>query len=172
MAKTKQQKALIIDKIEKAIKDGASSVFVHFTKVTVAEESAMRRTLRESGVSYFVAKKTLIRRALDKLGLKHDDLPLDGEVAIASGGGEDVTVSARLIHEFGKKLVDLSDAQKSSKLMILGGVFEGKLMDQTAMREIATIPGMSTLRGMFANIINSPIQRFAVALGEVAKIKN
>jgi len=70
MAKTKEQKAAIIEKIEKSLKDGASSVFVHFTKVTVAEESAMRRALRGSGVSYFVAKKTLIRRALDKLGLK------------------------------------------------------------------------------------------------------
>ena len=164
MAKTKEQKAVIIEKIEKAIKNGASSVFVHFTKVTVAEESFMRRALRGSGVSYFVAKKTLIRRALDKLGLKHDELPLGGEVAIASGGGEDVTVAARLIHEFGKKLVD--------KLTILGGVFEGKIMGQAAMREVATIPSMQILRGMLANIINSPIQRFAIALGEVAKIKN
>ena len=162
---------MIIGKIEKAIKDGASSVFVHFTKVTVAEESAMRRALRGSGVSYFVAKKTLIRRALDKLGLGHD-LPLGGEVAIASGGGEDVTAAARLVHEFGKKLVDPFDAQKASKLSILGGVFEGKLMNQAMMQEIAMIPGMPALRGMFANIINSPIQRFAIALGEVAKIKN
>ncbi len=163
MAKTKEQKAVIIEKIEKALKEGASSVFVHFTKVTVAEESAMRRALRGSGVSYFVAKKTLIRRALDKLGLKHDELPLGGEVAIAAGGGEDVTVAARLIHEFGKKLAD--------KLTILGGIFEGKIMGQAAMQEIATIPGMQALRGMFANIINSPIQRFAIGLSEVAKTK-
>ena len=163
MAKSKEQKAAIIGKLEKALKEGASSVFVHFTRVNVAEESAMRRSLKKDGVSYFVAKKTLIRRALDKLGLKHDALPLEGEVAIASGGGEDVTASARLVHEFGKKLTD--------KLTILGGVFEGKLMGQAAMQEIATIPGMQALRGMFANIINSPIQRFATGLSEVAKTK-
>ncbi len=126
MAKTREQKGVIIDKLEDALKNATSSVFVHFTKVNVAEESAMRRALRADGVSYFVAKKTLIRRALDKLGHKHDDLPLEGEVAVAYGGGADATVAARLVHEFGKKLVD--------RLTILGGVFEGKLVGQAQMR--------------------------------------
>jgi len=164
MAKTKEQKAVIIDKLEDALKNAASSVFVHFTKVTVAEESAMRRALRAEGVAYFVAKKTLIRRALDKLGHKHDELPLEGEVAIAYGGGADATAAARLMHEYGKKLTD--------RLSILGGIFEGKLAGQAHMREIATIPPMDTLRGMFANILQSPIQRLAIGLSEVAKKKN
>src|SRR3989344_1656222 len=164
MAKTKEQKAVIIEKVERALKESASSVFVHFTKVTVAEESAMRRALKKDSVSYFVAKKTLIKRALDKLGLKHDEVPLGGEVAIASGGGEDATAAARLIHEFGKKLTD--------KLTILGGVFEGKLVGQAAMQEIATIPPIATLRAMFAQVINSPRQRFAVVLSKVAETKN
>ena len=159
MAKTKEQKAVIIDKLESALKDAASSVFVHFTKVTVAEESAMRRALRKDGVSYVVAKKTLIRRALDKLGHKHDDVALGGEVAIAYGG-EDSTVAARLMHEFGKKLTD--------KLTILGGLFEGKLMAQAQMQEIATIPSMNGLRGMFVNVINSPIAGLAIALKAIA----
>ncbi|QQG37936.1 MAG: 50S ribosomal protein L10 [Candidatus Kaiserbacteria bacterium] len=163
MAKTKQEKAAIIERLEDAFKNATSSVFVHFSKVTVAEEGAMRRALRKDGVSYFVAKKTLIRRALDTLGLKHDDLALDGEVAVAYGGGEDATISARLMHEFGKKLTD--------KLTILGGIFEGKLMGQAAMQEIATIPSMATLRAMFAQVINSPRQRVAVALSKVAEKK-
>lgn len=164
MAKTKAEKGVIIDKLESAFKDATSSVFVHFTGVTVADESAMRRQLRKEGVSYFVAKKTLIRRALDKLGHAHAELPLEGEVAIAYGGGEDATAAARLVHEFTKKLTD--------KLTILGGIFDGKIVDQAYMREIATIPPLQTLRGMFANIINSPRQRFALALSEVAKTKN
>ena len=163
MAKTKQQKAEIIDKLENALKD-ASSVFVHFTKVNVADETTMRRELRKSDVKYFVAKKTLIHRALEKLGHQHEGLPLEGEVAVAYGGGSDVTAPARLIHEFGKKLTD--------KLSILGGVFEGKLVGQAEMQEIATIPPLQTLRGMFAQLINSPRQRFAVVLSKVAEKKN
>ncbi len=163
MAKTKQQKAEIIAKLEDAMKNGASSVFVHFSKVTVAEEGAMRRALRADGVKYFVAKKTLIRRALDTLGHKHDELALDGEVAVASGGGSDVTAAARLIHEFGKKFAD--------KLTILGGIFEGKLVDALRMQGVATIPPMQTLRAMFAQVLNSPRPRFARVLSEVAKKK-
>ncbi len=164
MAKTKAEKGVIIDKLEDAFKNATSSVLVHFTKVTVADESAMRRALRKDGVSYFVAKKTLIRRALEKLGHAHETLPLEGEVAIAFGGGEDSTIAARLVHEFGKKMVD--------KLTILGGLFEGKLVDGEKMREIATIPPLQTLRAMFAQVINSPRQRLAVVLSKVAETKS
>lgn len=164
MAKTKAEKGAIIDKLEDAFKNATSSVFVHFTKVTVAEESAMRRALRTDGVSYFVAKKTLMRRALDSLGHAHESLPLEGEVAVAYGGGEDSTVAARLVHEFGKKLTD--------KLTIIGGIFEGKLVDGAKMQEIATIPSMHVLRGMFVNVINSPIQGLAIALNAIAQKKS
>ncbi|MBI5457521.1 50S ribosomal protein L10 [Candidatus Kaiserbacteria bacterium] len=164
MAKTKAEKGVIVDKLAEAFKTGASSVFVHFTKFSVSDESAMRRALRADGVSYFVAKKTLIRRALEQLGHAHAELPLEGEVAIAYGGGTDATVAARLVHEFGKKFTD--------KLSILGGIFEGKLVDAAHMQEIATIPGMATLRAMFAQLINSPRQRFAVVLSKVAETKS
>src|SRR3989344_39606 len=131
--------------------------------VPVADEMAMRRNLRGDGVSYFVAKKTLMRRALDKLGHKHEDVPLKGEVAVAWSEGDDTTAPARLIHGFGKKLAE--------KLVILGGIFEGRMIGQAEMQEIAMIPSMQTLRGMFANIVNSPIQRFAIGLSDVAKTK-
>src|ERR1700722_18966196 len=134
MAKTKEQKQEIITKLEGAMKGAASTVFVHFNKVTVAEESAMRRDLRKEGVGYTVAKKTLIRRALDSLGYNSGETVLDGEIAVAYSTGEDVTTAARLMHEFGKKLTD--------RLSIVGGIFEGKLVSGEAMREIATIPPM------------------------------
>ncbi|MBI5644770.1 50S ribosomal protein L10 [Candidatus Kaiserbacteria bacterium] len=168
MAKTKTEKAEIVQKLEGAFKNAASSVFVHFNKVNVAEETAMRRALRAGNVSYVVAKKTLIRRALENLGHKSADVTLDGEVAIAYGlpsqsGGEDITAPARLIHEFGKKLTD--------RIAILGGIFEGKLIGQAHMREIAMVPPMETLRTMFAQLVNSPRQRFAVVLSKVAEVK-
>jgi len=163
MAKTKAEKAAIIEKLEKGIKDASSAVFVHFSQLSVADETAMRRSLRAEGVSYTVAKKTLIRRALQALGHKHEELPLEGEVAVALGVGDDVTAAARFVHEAAKKLAD--------KVSIIGGIFEGKIMDAVHMKEIAMIPSMATLRGMFAQIINSPRSRFAIALSEVAKKK-
>jgi large subunit ribosomal protein L10 len=163
MAKTREQKKDITVKLEGAMKSAATTVFVHFSRVTVAEESAMRRDLRKDGIGYTVAKKTLIRRALDSLGHKGDELALEGEIAVAYGGGDDVTAPARSLNDFVKKLTD--------KLTIVGGIFEGKLVSAEAMREIATIPGMQTLRGMFAQLLSSPRQRFAVVLSKVAETK-
>jgi len=164
MAKTKAEKAVVIEKLERGMKEAASSVFVHFSKLTVADESAMRRALKAEGVSYTVAKKTLIRRALSALGHTHEEVPLEGEVAVAYGGGLDETAAARLVYQVGEKLAD--------KLSIIGGIFGGKLVGAERMREIASIPSYSTLQAMFAQVVNSPRQRFAVVLSEVAKTKN
>ncbi len=166
---TKQQKIEIVKKLEDAFKNAASTVFVHFKGVNIKEETEMRRDLRQANVKYTVAKKTLIKRALEALGHKADDVPMDGEVAIAHGGGDDVTAAARLMHEYGKKFLGPA---KEVKISIIGGLFEGKLVDQAMMQSIALIPSMQGLRGMFANIINSPRQRFAIAMSEVAKTKS
>lgn len=166
---TKQQKKAIVAKLEDAFKNAATTVLLHFKGMNIGEETEMRKSLRAAGVTYMVAKKTLIKRALESLGHKTDDMPLEGEVALAYGGEGDVTAPARLIHEFGKKY---QSADKKNKLHILGGLFEGKLVGAMMMQEIATIPGVQALRGMFANVINSPRSRFAIVLSEVAKQKN
>ncbi len=164
MKKTKDQKVALVAELSNDLKGAASAVFVGFKGMTVADETAMRRALRGEQVTYTVVKKTLIRRALDTLGLASKEAEIPGEVALAYGGGDDATAAARLVHKFGLEF--------KGRLAILGGVFEGKLMDQTAMREIATIPSMQVLRGMFAQVINSPRQRFAVVLSKVAESKN
>jgi len=162
--KTRKQKEEIVEKLKGAFKDGISSVFVHFSGLSVADETAIRRHLRSESVSYVVAKKTLIRRALESLGHAHELVPLKGEVAIATGIGDDATSAARLVHECGRKF--------AGKLSILGGLFEGRLMGQEEMQEIATIPSMQVLRGMFTNIISSPIQGLAIALNAIAEKKS
>jgi large subunit ribosomal protein L10 len=164
MAKTREQKGVIIDSLAESFKNSASTVFVHFRGVNVADETTMRRALRGDNVKYTVAKKTFIKRALTSLGHDHATMPLDGEVAVAYGGGDDATAAARLIHEFGKKFAD--------KIQILGGIFEGALKGKEEMTTIATIPSMQALRGMFAQVINSPRTRFAVVLSKVAETKS
>lgn len=166
---TRQQKVELVEKLANGIKDSITTVIVHFKGVNIGEETMMRRELRASGVKYTVAKKTLIKRALEKLGHSIDEVPMEGEIAIAHGGGEDSTLAARLMHGYGTKFLD---TKKENKISILGGIFEGKLVGQQMMREIATIPSMEALRGMFANVINSPRSRFAIVLSEVAKTKN
>lgn len=162
MAITKAQKIDILTKVSASLKEAVSVAFVRFNKLSVADTTTMRKTLKGEGVSYFVAKKTLLKRALTEAGYEGTIPELPGEVAIA-WSSTDATAPARGIYEHAKKHPGLS---------LLGGVFEGKLMDQSEMTAIATIPSVQVLRGMFVNVINSPIQRFAIAMSEVAKTKN
>ncbi len=163
MAKTRDQKKEIIDQVEGAIKSAASSVFVHFKGVTVAQESKMRRAFRADGLGYTVAKKTLIRRALDNLGHDHQNVPMDGEVAVAyNTTSTDSTLPANRIHSFGKEW-------GPEKLVILGGIFDGKFVDAAAMQEIATIPSLDVLRGKLVNLINSPLTRLAMVIDQRAQ---
>lgn len=162
MAKTKEQKKEIIERLTDAFSTSLSTVFVHFNGLSVGEETALRRSLRESGTSYFVARKTLMRRAFDAAKISGDAPNLEGEVAVAYGS-DDPTAPARGVYAIAK--------DSNGKLAIVGGVFEGRFMDAAEMNEVATIPPMDTLRGMFANVINSPIQGLVVALNAVAEKK-
>ncbi len=163
MAKTRQQKTEILDKLTSIFKDSASTVFVHFKGLGVSDETAMRRKLEGDNVNYFVAKKTLMRKAAEAAGISGDVPELEGEVAIAYGA-DDPTAPARGVYSFTKEY-------GAERLAIVGGVYEGGMLDATGMQEIATIPPLDVLRGMFANVINSPIQRIAIALGQVAEQK-
>ena len=166
MAKTKDQKKEVVANLESVFKNAASSVLVHFKGINVGQETKMRRGFRNDGISYVVAKKSLIRRALSNLGHAPESVALDGEIAIAYNvaGNEDATIAANRVHGFGKEF-------GAEKISILGGLFGGKLVDAAAMTEIATIPALPVLRGMFVNVINSPIAGFVVALQAIADKK-
>lgn len=161
MAKTKKQKQEMVKRIGAATKDAASVVFVHFDKLQVKEETKLRRALRASGSSYQVIKKSLLEKSFAGSGFEGSAPEMPGMMAIAYG--PDLIAPARDVFAFQKDHKD--------NVAIVGGVFEGRFMSKEEMMNIATIPPMDALRGMFANIINSPLTRFAVVLGEVAKTK-
>lgn len=162
MAITKAKKEEIVEKVADALKDAASVVFVRFNNLSVAATAEMRKTLREQGIGYYVAKKTLIRRALTAKGYEGTMPELPGEIAMVWSAG-DATAPAREIYEQGKKNKDT--------LSIMGGVWDGKYADAVAMNAIATIPPVPVLRGMFVNVINSPIQGLVIALDQIAQKK-
>jgi large subunit ribosomal protein L10 len=163
MAISKDKKREIVAKLSDAFKEASAVAFVGFTKFTVADSSRMRRELAKEGVRYFVAKKTLIKRALAERGYEGEVPALPGEVAVA-WTTDDVVAPARGVYEYGKKL--------KGALALLGGVFEGAFVNAERMTDIATIPPMLVLRGMFVNVINSPIQGLVVALDKIREQKS
>lgn len=162
MAISKEKKGEIVDKLSNALKSAKSLVFVNFKGLSVSNTTEMRQALKKEGISYTVAKKTLTNRALDAEKFEGEKPVLDGELALA--WGEDEIAPIAQVYSFQKKYPE--------NLKILGGVFQGRYVGMSEVNELALIPPMPILRGKFVNIINSPIQRVAVALSEIAKTKN
>lgn len=161
MAISREKKGVIVDKLTSALKGAKSLVFVNFHGLKVSDATAMRRSLKSEGVSYAVTKKSLTKRILADEKFEGTAPELTGELAMA--WSEDLIAPARGVYGFQKKFPE--------GLKILGGVFEGRYMSKSEMEGIATIPTTDVLRGMFVNIINSPIQRFAIALSKIAEKK-
>ncbi|MCF7815483.1 MAG: 50S ribosomal protein L10 [Candidatus Pacebacteria bacterium] len=161
MAITKAKKEDILSRLESIKKDSDSIVFVNFKGVTVKETTVMRRAMLEAGVGYFVAKKTLMKRAFGE-AFEGEMPELDGEIAVAYS--TDAIAPAQTVKEFAKKYKDA--------IAIAGGIFQGVFKDKDEMTEIASIPSLQILRGMFVNIINSPIQGLVVGLDAIADKKS
>ncbi len=158
MAIIKEKKKEILKKVQSAVDSSNSVVFVNFHGLGVLDTTDLRKELRNKGVAYTVAKKTLIRKALEGSKVEGEMPTIDGELAIAYG--EDLIAPAREVYTF--------QQQHKENIFILGGVFDGKYMNKEEMMEIATIPETPVLYGQFVNLINSPIQRFVVALDQIA----
>jgi large subunit ribosomal protein L10 len=162
MPVSRTKKKEILETLTVALSKAASVVFINFHGLGVLDAMAMRKSLRKEGVSYSVAKKTLVRKALESAKVAGDIPALPGELAVAYG--EDLTTPAREVLSFQKKF--------ENKVSILGGVFEGKFMDKESMLSIAAIPSQKTLYAQFVNLINSPIQGLVIGLNAIAEKKS
>ena len=161
MALTKAKKSQLLEDASSITKGAKTIVFVKFDKLTVSDVNTLRRNLQKEDIGYVVAKKTLLKRALGIQNLTGDLPEMPGQIAVAYS--TDLLSPAREVFSFAKTHKD--------NISIVGGVFEGKYMNASEMMSIATIPPLQTLRGMFVNLINSPIQRFAVVLDQIALAK-
>lgn len=161
MALTKQKKGEVLAKVEQALDGAHSVVFVHAKGIPVSETQAMRAKFRENGIGYYVAKKSLIKRALGARKYEGTQPAFDGELSLA--WGEDLVAPAREVQGFVKSTKE--------KVRIVGGIFEGRYMNAAEMTEIANIPSQQTLYAQFVMLINSPIQQFVMALDQIAKKK-
>ncbi|HEY9584487.1 MAG TPA: 50S ribosomal protein L10 [Candidatus Paceibacterota bacterium] len=161
MAINKDKKKSILEKLEKIFSEAKSVAFVNFHGLSVFGATELRKALKVSQVGYFVAKKTLIRKALGGKKVAGELPALEGEIGIA--WSDEVTAPAREVYAFAKKL--------GQGLALVGGIFEAKFLGKEGITAIAMIPDKKTLRAQFVNLINSPIQRLVIGLSEISKVK-
>ena len=158
MAKVELQQP-IVDEISELLNGAASVVAVDYRGLTVAQDTELRKQLREAGVSYKVFKNTLIKRAAEGTEFAALDPDLEGPTAIAVSK-DDATAPARVLADF---------AKKAEKLEIKAGIVEGTYYDAKGMQVIATIPSREVLLGRLLGSMQSPITNFARVLNQIAE---
>ena len=158
MAKV-ELKQPIVAEISELLNGAASAVAVDYRGLTVAQDTELRKQLREAGVTYKVYKNTLIRRAAEGTDFAALDPHLEGPTAIAVSK-DDATAPARVLAEF---------AKKADKLEIKAGVVEGTYYDAKGMQAISSIPSRDVLLGRLFGSMKSPIANLARVLNQVAE---
>ncbi len=163
MALTKIQKTHVLEKFSDIVKNAQSVVFLHIKGISVNDTNMLRENLRNNDGGYNVVKKTLLSKVLSSASITGEIPTLSGgELAIAYSS--DLITPAREIFNFKKKYND--------NITIIGGIFEGKYISSAEAQAIAAIPAPQVLRGMFVNVINSPIQGMVIALSKIAEKKS
>ena len=158
MAKV-ELKQPIVQEISENIKDAQSVVVVDYRGLTVAEDTQLRKALREAGVSYKVYKNTLMNFAFKGTEFEALAPVLEGPNAIAISK-EDATAPARILAKF---------AKTAPALEIKAGVVEGDYYDAAGMQTIASVPSRQDLLSKLLGSIQSPITNFARVLKQIAE---
>ena len=160
MAKV-ELKQPVVQAIAEDVKDATSVVLVDYRGLTVAEDTALRKQLREAGVIYKVCKNTMMKRAFEGTDFAALDEHLEGPSAIAISK-DDATAPARIIAKF---------AKTAPKLEMVSGVVEGNYYDKAGMEALANVPSREELLGKLLGSIQSPIANLARVLNQIAESK-
>ncbi len=158
MAKIEIKKP-IVEEISAAIKDAQSVVLVDYRGLTVAQDTELRKQLREAGITYKVYKNTMMNFAFKGTDFEALAPFLDGPSAVAIST-TDATAPARVLAKF---------AQTANKLEIKAGVVEGTLYDADGMKTISSIPSREELLSKLLGSIQSPIANFARCMNQLAE---
>ncbi len=153
MAKSRMQKEQTVAELLGYFGSMKSAVFVNYQGLKVKEADELRRSADKEKVSYTVAKKTLLTKAIKSVGVEYDVTALQGMIGVATSGDE--VAAAKLIAEFGKT---------HEALKILGGVVDGKIVDAAAVKALASMPSRKEMLGQLVGTVNAPISGFVNVL--------
>ena len=149
----------VVQEISEIIKEAQAAVLVDHRGLTVAEDTQLRRQLREAGVSYKVYKNTMMNFAFKGTDFEPLSEVLKGPSALAVSS-TDATAPARILAKF---------AKTAPALEIKAGVVEGTFYDAEGMKAIAAVPSREELLAKFLGSIQSPIANFARVLKQIAE---
>lgn len=153
-AKVLEEKQKLVADLKEKISGAVTGVVVDYKGITVADDTALRKELRENGVEYFVVKNTLLSRAIVDTELSDIQSVLEGTTALALSK-EDYAAPARILSKF---------ADKSETFKIKAGFLDGKPVDLDTINAIAKLPSREVLLATVLGAFQAPIAAFARAV--------
>ena len=162
MAVTKAQKEAILAELVAKFSEAKSLGFAATNTLTVEEFANLRTGLREVGATYTLAKKTLIRKALqDALKIEVDLANLPGQIGVVCSN-EDAVAGLG-------KVNDLVKSTSGEKIEWAACIFDGELKDLEETKVLAGLPSKDTLLGRLVGSMQSPIAGLARFFDATAK---
>lgn len=165
------QKAASVAEIKERFSGAASVIMADYRGLTVKEMQALRTKLREVGSDIKVYKNSLTEIALRELALPEMDAYLAGPTAFVFS--DDPVAPAKAVMDF---------AKEHKALEVKGGFVENRVVDEAAVKAIASLPSREQLvakllgtmlnpMGNLVRVLNGPTAAFARALNAIAEQK-
>lgn len=159
-AKVLSEKQAVVAALTEKLQGSVAGVIVDYSGITVAEDTEMRRKLRENNVDYSVVKNTLLRFAINNSGLSELDSLLNGTTSLAVSA-DDPVAPAKIIKEYADKL--------NGRFEIKGGFMDGKVISLDEVNALASIPALPVLQAQVLGTMLAPITSFAVVIKAIAE---
>jgi large subunit ribosomal protein L10 len=157
--KRSEKETIVAEVAEKAAR-AIAMYFADFSKLTVAEETELRREFRKAGVEYNVLKNTLARKALQQLtGYDRVYDKLVGPTGIAFSY-DDPSAPAKIIKKYSEKL---------GKFKFKAAVIEKQVYDATRLDELASMPSRKDMIAAILGSIQAPSSGIVNVINAVAR---
>ena len=156
---TLQAKTDIVNGIKEKFEKAQCAILVDYRGLTVEQDTDLRNKMREAGVEYKVLKNTMVKRALDDLGIEGVDELLAGPTAIAFGY-EDPVAPAKVISNFAKDI---------EVVEIKGGLLDSKPMTLDQIKYLSELPSKEVLIAKLMGSLNAPVTNFVGVLAAVPR---
>ena len=149
----------VLEEISAQVEGAQCVLLVNYSGLTVAQDTQLRKELREAGVQYKVYKNTMMKRAFAGTDCEELSQHLEGTNAIAISA-TDATAPARILAKYAKQFPALE---------LIAGVVEGNYNDQAGIQALSQVPSREELLGKLLGSIQSPITNFARVLNQIAE---
>ena len=159
MAISRAKKTEKVQLLAKELETSTTAIIGTFTKLTVAKDFQLRKVIREAGGSYRVVKNKLAAVSAQGTSVESALKGLKGVNSVAFTAGDPVALAKVFAKWAGE------NAEFQFKL----GIVDGKLLDATEVKALATMPGKEELFSKLLFLINAPAQRLATVLNATGR---